>query len=417
MTINSEKKHLFPHPRPIYPWVIWVLCNLFNFYIFLIQFSAWDLRSYLASNPFLSEHILDPFIIAIILFQIPVALLIDQFGPRKVTSIFILISAIGVLLFSYKTSPGLMIFGNFLMGLGGTVTYVNTFKLVSNWFLPEKFPIMVGWTILASFIGALVGQPLTLHLVKTFSWSSIMVNYGILGIVFSIVFFLSVRDQGYQIIPKPKLFRLGAATKKVFKSKQSYLLGLAFGLALAPWLAFTGKWNIFYYEQYGFSPSQRLIINLFDFACFPIGAIFFGFLAKKTATRKPWVVLGLIGSLILVTLFIYLPPLSFWGIALLTMFTAFFLSSMVLCYTVIRESHIHAIAATAFSVITVSLALLRIIENHLFHGILGQINQKPTLYSLIDFKNSLSIIPISIILSLICILFVKETNSSNSIEG
>jgi len=140
---------LHSHPRPTLAYFIWTLCLIFNFYMFLLQFSAWDLRSHLIQNNLLVKAdmgtLLDPFVLSIIVFQIPIALLLDKFGPRKVTSLMILGAALGVILFGYSTSPGLIWLAIFIMGLGATVTYVNTFKLVSNWFLPEKFPFMLGW--------------------------------------------------------------------------------------------------------------------------------------------------------------------------------------------------------------------------------------------------------------------------------
>lgn len=422
---TQVKEHpLLSHPRPIYPWVIWILCNLFNFYLFLIQYSAWELRSYLTQENLLFQKelgtLLDPFIIAIVLFQIPVALLLDHFGPRKVTSVLIFIAAGGVLLFSYHLSPKIILIGNFLMGLGATVTYVNTFKLVSNWFLPEKFPVMVAWTFLASFIGAIVGQPLTIYLVKTFSWSSILMNYGIIGIIFSLIFFFSIRDQSYQIIPHPELFRLGAAAKKVFKAKQNYLLGLAYGLANAPWFAFTGKWHKPYYHLRGFTESQGLTINLLDLLAFPIGALLFALFAKKTQKRKSWIRYGLGANIILTILFIYVPPLPFAGFLILSLLTALSLSSITLCYTLVREGNILSIAATAIAVVTVLLAVFRLISDHLLGWSLTKVSghaiQDIASMTLKDFQHAMTFIPISMVLAFICILFIKDTRGTQTLK-
>jgi len=91
MQNKEAPPYLHARPRPIYPWIIWILCNLFNFYMFLLQFSAWDLNSHLMQKKLLVEADMgtlpDPFVFAVILFQIPIALLLDKFGPRKVTSL------------------------------------------------------------------------------------------------------------------------------------------------------------------------------------------------------------------------------------------------------------------------------------------------------------------------------------------
>lgn len=421
--MEKQTSPLLPHPCPYYPWVIWILCNLFNFYLFMLQFSAWELRSYLMQEGFYVHKelgtVLDPFIIAIIVFQVPVALLIDHIGPRKIASALIFISAGGVLLFSYRLSPGLMLLGNFLMGLGATVTYVNTFKLVSNWFLPERFPVMVAWTLIASFIGAIVGQPLTIYLAKTFSWSTILLNYGIAGILFSFIFFLSIRDQGYQIIPHPELFRLSAAAKKIFKRPQNYLIAFIYGVANAPWFAFTGKWHTHYYRLYGFTESQGLAINLIDLAAFAAGAIVFGFLAMRTSVRKKWILIGLSVNVLCTLLFIYLPPLSFGGLLTLSILTALSLSSTTLCYSLIREGNILSIAATSIAIMTVFLAIFRLLFDHVMGFILtlisgSSINQSAS-FTLHHFRAAMSFIPFGIILALICAIFLKETRAAQKV--
>ena len=409
---------LLAHPRPIYPWIIWILCNLFNFYMFLLQFSAWDLRSHLMQKNLLVEAdmgtLLDPFVLAVIIFQIPIALLLDEFGPRKVTSLMILVAALGVILFGYSSSPFLTWIAILVMGLGATVTYVNTFKLVSNWFLPSRFPFMVGWTIVASIIGAVIGQPLTFLLVKKFGWSNVLFNYGMVGVLLALVFFLCIRDRNYRVLPKPELFRVGASAKKVFKSPQNYAIALAFGLAVAPWLSFTGRWHApFYAVVYHLSPEKLSFINLIDLITFAIGALFFALYAKKLEKRKILMASGVLGSLVFVCLIFYAPSLGFGGLIVLSGLASFLMSSVTLSYSLIREKKPLSIAGTSIAMVTLSLAVLRFIDDHLITWILttasGKSVEKIFDYATSDFQLGLTLLPVSLLVSFICIIFIKET--------
>jgi len=326
----------------------------------------------------------------------------------------VLAAALGIILFGYTNSSLPMWVAIFIMGLGATVTSVNTFKLVSNWFPSSHFPFMVGWTIVASIIGAVIGQPLTLLLIKKFGWTKVLINYGMVGILLALVFFLCIRDQNCRILPKPELFRLGASAKKVFKTPHNYLIALAFGLAIAPWLSFTGRWHDpFYTVVYHLSPKQVSFINLIDLITFAVGALFFALYAQKLKKRKVLMASGVLGSLLFVCLIFYAPHLTFEGLAVLSGLASFFMSSVTLSYSLIREGNSLYIAATSIAMVTLSLAVLRFIGNHLITWILtnasGKSIEKIFDYATRDFQLGLTLLPVSLLLSFICTIFIKET--------
>lgn len=103
--------------------------------------------------------IFTPYLVAIILFQLPIAFMIDEYGPTIVIGSFMLISTIGILILGLSYSTLILWTALFITGIGVTVTYANVFKLISNWFRPAYFPLMVGATICIAHIGAAFGQP------------------------------------------------------------------------------------------------------------------------------------------------------------------------------------------------------------------------------------------------------------------
>ncbi|MCB1084140.1 MAG: MFS transporter, partial [Simkania sp.] len=99
------------HPRPYYPWVMWLLCIFLHFYNFMLRASTYAVRpSIIKESTFTIGSIatfLDFYSYGLILLQIPVAIMIDRFGPRRISSIGLLIAAIGAILFGYAENINL----------------------------------------------------------------------------------------------------------------------------------------------------------------------------------------------------------------------------------------------------------------------------------------------------------------------
>jgi len=402
------------HPRPVYPWVVWTLCNLINFYAFLLQFSSWDLISHHIKKDLIfttdTGMLFAPFALAIILFQIPVALLIDKFGPRKITSLTLIIAALGVILLGYTHSHSLMLFGIFLMGLGGTITYVNSLKLVSNWFSHDTFPFMVAWTIIALIISVLIGQPLILMLVKEFGFSNILINLGMVGILLALVFFFVVRDQHSSVSSQAER---GSPIKEFFKSRNSYLIALGGALGITPWLSSTGFWHHIYYKvAYGMDTGDSAFITFIDYLVFGAGALFFSTYGRKVGKRKLLMAGGVLSSLLVTCLILFVPRFSFPSVMILTLVGTFFISSITLIYTLICENIKFKAVGLAVGTIWFTVVLLRFIGNQLITWIITGTNKlavdRLLEHSTVEFQKGLLVMPVLLLLSFICMIFIKE---------
>lgn len=422
---SQVEQELHPHPRQGFAYFIWVVCLVFNFYLYLVQFSAWGATSErLVGSTFPSlgvGRLLLSYNVAVILFQFPIALLIDKFGPRRMTSLVILLCAIGVLTLSFSDSAGEFWWGAFLMGLGGTVTTVNTLKLLSNWFHPKKFAILLAWTFLAFIVGAVVGQWFTHLLTQNVDWSKVMFNYGLIGVLYAIVFFISVRDSAvgisYKIVPHPKHFNLSKAIKKALKKGENYALAIACGLAFSQWFAFYGIWHIRYFKaSYTLTPADTDWMNLYPMIGFAVGAMGFLFLGHYTKRRKVYMMIGTAVALILSVCTLYIPHLPYGLHVTLDFLAAVSVGSMALAYVMIHEKNIPAITATMVGMIVFSLAIFRLLGEVVILSILGSFGSNSATFSVSEYQSALIVLPFSLLLALIALVFVKENHGKQIYE-
>ncbi|MGE0831553.1 MAG: MFS transporter [Simkaniaceae bacterium] len=419
-----------PHPRPYYPWVIWILCILFIFYNYIIQFAALfiniPLHTKTVANVVNIAHLFDPYALTAFLLQIPVALLIDKYGPRKTTSLAIVITGLGAILFGFSTSMVEIGIAVAIFGVGSTVTIVNALKLASNWFLPSRFAVLVGLTMTAAALGAAVGQPLAHTIIQTLGWRQLMVNLGIIGIVYALLFFSIVRENAlgarYSVYPSKLLIPYRVALKKVFKNPQNYLVALFFGLAMSPWVSYFGVWHIpFFQTTYHVSHQEAFIVNVINVIAFGVGAPFFGWISTRHKSRKRFMFLGIIIALILNGCTIYVPSIPFPVVGILTSLSGFFISASTLSYAMSAEKNNPTAYASVFALLYVSALFFRMILDRVIGYIFTSALQSRNVQNfeditINDYQTSLVIVPIVLILSLLVLFFIKETHAEPSYE-
>ncbi len=84
-------------------------------------------------------------------------LLVDRFGPRKVVTIGVLLSAIGVVLRVSLDSYGTILASMILMGVCATFLNANAPKILGTWFTPAKASILLGVFLAVANVSMAIG--------------------------------------------------------------------------------------------------------------------------------------------------------------------------------------------------------------------------------------------------------------------
>ena len=90
--------------------------------------------------------------------QLPLGVLLDRFGARRVESALLLVAAAGAAVFASGHDIGTLAFGRGMIGLGVSACLMASFKSFSQWFPLEKQASLTGWIMTSGTLGALAAS-------------------------------------------------------------------------------------------------------------------------------------------------------------------------------------------------------------------------------------------------------------------
>lgn len=90
--------------------------------------------------------------------QLPLGLLLDRFGARRVEALLLLATAAGAATFACSHSIGMLALGRGLIGLGVSACLMGALKSFSQWVPPERMTSLTGWIMTAGTLGALAAS-------------------------------------------------------------------------------------------------------------------------------------------------------------------------------------------------------------------------------------------------------------------
>ena len=129
------------------------------------------------------------------LLQIPVGVLADTLGPRRILAGGSLVAAAGSLLFALAPAWELAAAGRTLVGIGVAVAFIAILKISAVWFPANRFATLNGVTMFAGNLGAVIaGAPLAWLVTQT-SWRAVFVALALLSAALGIATWLMVRDR------------------------------------------------------------------------------------------------------------------------------------------------------------------------------------------------------------------------------
>jgi fucose permease len=123
--------------------VIWIIMTIFVVYSFSLSTAAGvflpSVRESLGLSDVLATYVLQAFVIAYALMQIPAGYFIDNLRARWVVSLGVCVLAIGALLQSMSSTTGLFVAANFIQGIGGAFSFIAAGALIGQWFPIKQF--------------------------------------------------------------------------------------------------------------------------------------------------------------------------------------------------------------------------------------------------------------------------------------
>ncbi|MBC7190660.1 MFS transporter [Candidatus Aerophobetes bacterium] len=361
------------------------------------------------------------------IMQLPSGLLSDSLGPRKTVTFFTLIAAGGACLFGF--SPGFFsaIAGRVMVGLGVSMLFVPTLKILANWFEANKFAILTGILMAVGGLGWLSAATPLAFLTLLLGWRKTFFLIGILSFILALLVYLIVRDKPALPLTEKETkkekeplssqrknnFSLLQGIKMVFSEKSFFPLAIWFFFTGGILFGFGGLWAGPYLMQvYSLSKAQAGNILMMIAVGMIVGGPFLSYLSQKIfCARKPVLLMSsFILTCILMVFVVLVDALSIFFLYFLFFLLGIFASGIVVIgFTVAKELFPVQIAGTS----TGMANLFPFAGGAFFQPIIGLIldltSGLDNIYSPQAYRMSFIALLGAAIAAFISVYFIKET--------
>ncbi|CAA7625385.1 nitrate/nitrite transporter [Magnetospirillum sp. UT-4] len=174
-------------------------------------------------------------------FQLPLGLLLDRFGPRRVEAALLVFAASGAAAFAWAEDAGTLVGGRALIGLGVSACLMAALKANVQFFPAARLPLMNGIILSAGGLGAVAATAPVQALLAVTDWRGVYAVLAGLTLAAAVALFLTVPDR-----PGPASGEtLGAqlrAVGRVFADPLFLRVAPFTSLAMGTFMAVQGLW-------------------------------------------------------------------------------------------------------------------------------------------------------------------------------
>ncbi|MGY5123281.1 MFS transporter [Streptomyces nigrescens] len=235
--------------------------------------------------------------------QIPVGLLVDRLGPKKVLTLGVVLYTVGQFGFALSSSYAMALGSRALLGCGDAMTFISVLRLGSRWFPARRGPMIAQVAALVGMAGNLISTLILARFLHSFGWTPTFAASAAGGIVVLIVLLLFLKDHPEGFEPPPASAELTGAG---FVRRQIADAWREPGTRLGMWVHFTTQfpamvflllWGLpFLVEAQGLSRGTAgELLTLVVLSNMAVGLVYGQIIARHHAARTP-LTLGTVGA-------------------------------------------------------------------------------------------------------------------------
>ena len=370
------------------------------------------------------------------MMQVPSGFVLDIWGPRKSSTIGLLVMAVGQLVFSLANDLEVALIGRALIGLGAGPTFIAVLKNQVNWFRVREFATLVGVVTMVAFSGSILGTAPLAYVVTQWGWRVPVLIVAGFTLALAAVNWMFVRDDprelGYPSIsqidpdapPPPaadasnlqrrELVREAITTWRRTRAVWivSLIVMLGYGSFQSFQLLWAGPYLIHVHQQSTVAAGTTLLSLLIGAG---VGSILAGYLSDNVfRARRPFMIVGALGtSLVWLVILALRPGAGALRINIAFLALSFIAGFMIMALTMVKEAVRPEIFGTVFGAFN-TFAFLGNALFQLLMGVLLNLSDVTVIdgariYSLFGYRLALSAALAGSLIALVLAFVLPET--------
>ena len=216
--------------------------------------------------------------------QIPIGVLLDRYGPRRVQSVLLLVAAAGAALFSIADGFVPLVVARAMIGLGVAAALMAGLKAIVLWFPRERVAIVNSYMIMLGALGAVTATAPAERLLESTGWRGLFELLAAATVVCALVI--------YFVVPEPLSDKSSpkssapASLKTVYRDPRFWRLAPLSATCVGSAWALQGLWAAPWLADVEGLDRPSLITRLFVMAvALSFGALLLGTIADQMRRR------------------------------------------------------------------------------------------------------------------------------------
>lgn len=396
-------------------WAVWIIASIFYAYQYILRVMPSimmpDIMQQFGIGAAAFGQFSGVYYIGYSLMHLPIGIMLDRFSPRKVMTICILLSVVGlmpILLADYWIYP---IVGRLITGLGSSAAILGVFKVVRMSFSERHFPRLLSISVTIGLLGAIYGGGPVSYMREALGYQTVIQLMAAMGVVLAFI--------TYWTIPNTPTTAQGTVlgnVKEVLTNRRVISSCIFAGLMVGPLEGFADVWGTAFLKQvYGFEGTIAASIPSLIFMGMCIGSPILTLIAEKMGNYLKTIIAAGISMAICFML------LLTWNLSSGSLSFIFFGIGICCAYQILAIYKASTYVREEVAGLTTALAnMIIMVFGYAFHTTMGTIINAfggPASEQALLF--GVTVIPVALVLGTtgFFILFVKEKPSQQVVKG
>ncbi|MBS0649261.1 MAG: MFS transporter [Verrucomicrobia bacterium] len=383
-------------------WSIWIIASVFYAYQYILRVMPSIMLDTIIQQFHIDAATFGQFsgvyYIGYSLMHLPIGIMLDRFGPRKVMTGCTLLTVLGLLPLIFAEHWIYPIVGRLLVGMGSSAAILGVFKIVRMLFSESRFPRMLSFSVTIGLIGAIYGGGPVSYMCDVWGCKTVVQIFAWMGVALAAITYWIVPD-----MKNTSQSTMLADIKEVLTNRRVIGTCIFAGLMVGPLEGFADVWAAAFFKTvYGFEGTVAASLPSLIFIGMCFGSPVLTLVAEKIGGFLPTIIGA--GIAMALSFFALLAiALKMWIISLSFVFVGVCCAYQILAIykasTYVRE---HVVGLT-----TAIANMIIMLFGYAFHSVIGGIiTAVGGPGSSQAFVYGVSIIPIALCLGILGFVFL-----------